>query len=138
MSNRDNPSNLETVKALEHLAACMRGALNGKASGHVDMHICALDAQVVQRAANLLKPPDETTTEFDVVGAAKFAEEIIQRVCELPDRNSPDDEPEALVCSPSELEGCIVGVMEIRWERKTGRSVLDQSPPKTSCSRDKP
>jgi hypothetical protein len=69
---------------------------------------------------------------FDSKAAAEFAGAVILRVCELPDRNSPEDEPTALICSPDELENCIVAEMEVRWERRTGRSVLDQSPVKAT------
>lgn len=37
----------------------------------------------------------------------KFIAQIIQNVCELPGRNSPDDEPEAMLCTANELENCI-------------------------------
>ncbi len=37
----------------------------------------------------------------------EFIAAVIQNVCEIPDRNSPDDEPEAMVCTPDELTNCI-------------------------------
>ena len=37
---------------------------------------------------------------------------FIENICELPDRNSPEDEPEALVATPDELENCAMRAME--------------------------
>lgn len=37
---------------------------------------------------------------------------FIQNICELPDRNSPEDEPEAMVATPDELENCAIRAME--------------------------
>lgn len=79
---------------------------------------------------------DETSEEFDLMAAVDFAEKIINRVCELPDRNSPEDEPGALVCSPSELEGCIVSALEAEWERRTGRSVIPTPEKATAAPRE--
>lgn len=36
---------------------------------------------------------------------------FILNICELPDRNSPDDEPEAMVATADELEGCALRAM---------------------------
>jgi hypothetical protein len=85
---------------------------------------CGLQQLLDEAKAYVPRFPPETTADFDLIGAVKLAEEIIGRVCELPDRNSPDDEPDAMVCNASELEGCIVSVLENRWERATGRSVV--------------
>jgi hypothetical protein len=88
----------------------------------IDGDDAILSVESFQKLREWLTP--ETTADFDLIGAVKLAEEIIGRVCELPDRNSPDDEPDAMVCNASELEGCIVSVLENRWERATGRSVV--------------
>lgn len=42
----------------------------------------------------------------------KFAAQVIQNVCELPDYNSPDDQPDLLQCTVSELEQCVMSAFE--------------------------
>jgi hypothetical protein len=37
---------------------------------------------------------------------------FIRNVCELPDRNSPEDEPEAIVATPEELKQCALNAIE--------------------------
>ncbi|MNT10544.1 hypothetical protein D3C72_1453820 [compost metagenome] len=37
---------------------------------------------------------------------------IWQRICELPDRNSPEDEPEACICTFEEFSACVEGALE--------------------------
>ncbi|WP_316154744.1 hypothetical protein [Cupriavidus sp. BIC8F] len=41
------------------------------------------------------------------IDAGALTEAIWNRLCELPDRNSPEDDPEACVCSITELRGCV-------------------------------
>lgn len=41
-----------------------------------------------------------------------LTEAVWNRLCELPDRNSPEDDPEACVCSITELRGCIGNALE--------------------------
>jgi hypothetical protein len=42
----------------------------------------------------------------------KVAAQVIQNVCELPDYNSPDDQPDLLQCTVQELEMCILRAFE--------------------------
>jgi hypothetical protein len=42
----------------------------------------------------------------------QFAAQVIQNVCELPDYNSPDDNPDLLQCTVDELERCILSAFE--------------------------
>jgi hypothetical protein len=42
----------------------------------------------------------------------QFATEVIRRVCELPDYTSPDNTPELLQCTITELEACILETFE--------------------------
>ncbi|MFM0165704.1 hypothetical protein PQR39_35410 [Paraburkholderia sediminicola] len=37
----------------------------------------------------------------------KFVDAVVQNMCELPDRNSPDDEPSAMIANAQEMDGCI-------------------------------
>lgn len=37
----------------------------------------------------------------------EFTDAIYLQLCELADRNSPDDEPDAVICNHGELAGCI-------------------------------
>jgi hypothetical protein len=37
----------------------------------------------------------------------EFGSILIEQMCELPDRNSPEDEPDAIVATPAEVRGCI-------------------------------
>lgn len=76
---------------------------------------------LVLRAA---QPP--APEHFDIKRANELGDAIVQRVCEIPDRTSPDDEPDALTCSPSELHNCVVAALESEFEHRTGRSCLEQ------------
>lgn len=42
----------------------------------------------------------------------KFAAQVILNVCELPDYNSPDDQPDLLQCTVRQLEACILSAFE--------------------------
>lgn len=43
----------------------------------------------------------------DIPSKQKLIEEIIRGVCELPDYNSPDDQPELLQCTVQELDAIL-------------------------------
>jgi hypothetical protein len=42
----------------------------------------------------------------------KFAAQVILNVCELSDYTSPDDQPDLLQCTVSELESCVIRAFE--------------------------
>jgi len=42
----------------------------------------------------------------------EFVYHLIQRICEIPDRNSPDDEPDALICNEAELRNAVANAFE--------------------------
>lgn len=42
----------------------------------------------------------------------RWWQDFIQNVCEIPDRNSPEDEPEAMVATAQELEFCALRAIE--------------------------
>ncbi len=46
------------------------------------------------------------------VGAQPWVTEVIQSICEIPDRNSPEDEPEIMLVKAQELRDIITGVFE--------------------------
>jgi hypothetical protein len=51
---------------------------------------------------------------------------FIQRVCELPDRSSPDDDPDAIVATEQELLTCYLCTIEDASERSAGAGgILD-------------
>jgi hypothetical protein len=70
--------------------------------------------------------PPPVPEYFDIKRANELGDAIVQRVCEIPDRTSPDDEPDALICSPSELHNCVVASLECEFEHRTSRSCLEQ------------
>ncbi len=39
-------------------------------------------------------------------------DDFIQRLCEMEDRTSPDDQPDCIVASPKELAGCFLAAKE--------------------------
>lgn len=62
--------------------------------------------------------------EFDREGALALAQEILSNMLEIPDRSSPEEDPQALIASPEEITDCVLIALENRYERHTGRSVL--------------
>jgi hypothetical protein len=129
---------LAEAKAAIALAESAGETTTERPRGHLDLdtireHVKTCNKQehpcgvLLAEVEWLRESPVKAPAEFDLIGSVKLAEEIIQKVSELPDRTSPDDEPTALVCSPSELEGCIVSTLETRWEQKAGRRVLESS-----------
>jgi hypothetical protein len=46
-----------------------------------------------------------------------FWDDFIQRLCEMEDRTSPDDQPDCIIASPKELAGCFVAAKEQHEER---------------------
>lgn len=53
-----------------------------------------------------------TSNEQDFTLANQIADAAVQRVCELPDYTSPDDQPDLLQCKPWELHACVVNAIE--------------------------
>jgi len=54
------------------------------------------------------------TTVADRARLPEWWSRFIQNVCEIPDRTSPDDEPEALVATEAELVACALRAIESR------------------------
>ncbi len=46
-----------------------------------------------------------------------IADEIVLAVCEIPDRNSPDDQPEMMLVTPDELRRIVVAAFDARKEK---------------------
>lgn len=46
------------------------------------------------------------------LNSARLATHIVREVCELPDRNSPDDQPEMLLVTCDELHGIVMAAIE--------------------------
>jgi hypothetical protein len=44
--------------------------------------------------------------------AVEFAARIVLAVCEIPDRNSPDDQPEMMLVTPDELRSIVCAALE--------------------------
>jgi hypothetical protein len=42
----------------------------------------------------------------------RIATAVVQNVCELPDYNSPDDQPELVMCTVTELHNCVMRALE--------------------------
>lgn len=40
--------------------------------------------------------------------AERIATNVVQRVCELPDYTSPDDQPDLLMCTVDQLHLCVM------------------------------
>lgn len=51
-----------------------------------------------------------------------FVAAVVQNMCELPDRNRPDDEPSAMIANAQEMDGCIERAFE-----HTGLSLAGES-----------
>lgn len=50
----------------------------------------------------------------------QFAAQVVQNVCELPDYTSPDNQPDLLQCTVSELEACVLRAFE-QFDRTHGK-----------------
>jgi hypothetical protein len=70
-------------------------------------------------------PHEPVAVPFNYPSANAIATAVIQRVSELPDRTSPDDDPEAMLCDADELRACVVGALESEYEQRTGRSCMN-------------
>lgn len=55
--------------------------------------------------SDLLPSKDESQHE-------RIATAVVQNVCELPDYNSPDDQPELVMCTVTELHNCVMRALE--------------------------
>ena len=44
--------------------------------------------------------------------AERVATEVVRSVCELPDYNSPEDQPDLVMCTVQELHACVVNAFE--------------------------
>lgn len=53
-------------------------------------------------------PCDPNAITLDPAKIDRIATSIVREVCELPDRNSPDDEPEMLLVTCDELHGIVI------------------------------
>lgn len=42
----------------------------------------------------------------------QFAAQVVLNVCELPDYTSPDEQPELLQCTATELKACVIKAFE--------------------------
>jgi len=42
----------------------------------------------------------------------KIVTAVVQNVCELPGYNSPDDQPELVMCTVTELHNCVMRALE--------------------------
>jgi hypothetical protein len=44
--------------------------------------------------------------------AERIATQVVENVCELPDYNSPEDQPDLVMCTVQELENCVLRAFE--------------------------
>lgn len=69
--------------------------------------------EVVERAIKALKSSaHETTPRLSESHANTIATDVVQNVCELPGYNSPDDQPEMVMCTVTELHSCVMRAVE--------------------------
>jgi hypothetical protein len=54
-------------------------------------------------------------TKAYLVSPEEIATAVILGVCELPDYNSPDDQPDLLTCTVQQLRNCVINAFE-SWE----------------------
>ena len=58
------------------------------------------------------KPALAAPAPVGVPGLPDWWNQFIENVCEIPDRNSPEDEPEAMIATAEELETCALRAIE--------------------------
>ncbi len=51
--------------------------------------------------------------------AEAFAAAVVLDVCEIPDRNSPDDQPEMMLVTGPELHSIVMRQFERLWEQRS-------------------
>lgn len=97
--NGDNAKLVESIKAL--LALDESGSLVPHGvGGHA--------RQLLSAAASRL-----SASIADTAGALPaWFDTFLQNVCEIPDRNSPEDEPEAMVATEQDLRNCALNAIE--------------------------
>lgn len=72
-------------------------------------HGCGLSTKSHRTAKEATAAWNRRATTLD---PERIATHIVREVCELPDRNSPDDQPEMLLVTCDELHGIVVAAME--------------------------
>lgn len=65
----------------------------------------------------------------------RIATRVVEAVCELPDYNSPDDQPDLVMCTVQQLEHCVLQAFEqLKYDREMERGP-DSSRDETSHER---
>lgn len=85
------------------LEAMARGYAGGHSWDRLDGDACMRTAGVLRR---LICAPAAATA------LPAWWPDFITNVCEIPDRNSPEDEPDAMIATAKELEGCALRAIE--------------------------
>jgi len=68
---------------------------------------------------NIERPSDEPSEQLDEAHANAIATSVVQNVCELPDYTSPEDRPELLQCTVTELHSCVMQAFEqLEYDRE--------------------
>lgn len=57
-----------------------------------------------------------------------IATQVVQNVCELPDYNSPDDQPDLVMCTVQELENCVLRAFEAHDNETGARQSIELLP----------
>lgn len=60
----------------------------------------------------LRRADEEIVVSDNIPALEKIATQVVQNVCELPDYNSPDDQPNLVMCTVEELHRCVMRALE--------------------------
>lgn len=89
---------------------------------------CAWDSSDKAVAAwNTRAPTPAAQGAGQEAGLPSWWPAFIQNVCELPDRTSPEDEPEAMVATAEELESCAMAAIEAASEDESPATDTDEA-----------
>lgn len=82
-------------------------------------------ARLIDRLWCLVRAPSPPVAAAEPLPADDIAREIVRAVAELPDRTSPDTQPEMMFVSSEELHGIVTDVLLRRWPKGEKTSILD-------------
>ena len=83
----------------------------GKCRARVDHSDPEYNQMLLERAQTALSEKELHISDAELSVTSSIADEIVLAVCELPDRTSPEDWPEALLVTTDELHAIVIAVL---------------------------
>ena len=108
----------QRIKEGEELRRAVRGITallaNDEWAEHIskDPDAVALEAAITELHNDLAEANKILSADSGEDITEAFLNAVILAICELPDRTSPEDDPEAMTCSADEIRSCVASVLE--------------------------